>query len=289
MTYLMSDTIKFLSKVSIGIGLSYSSVVFLMVLSLFFPLDNVTGPIAWLGYVFAGGFVYFCVLKRSFKFGSRMVPKICLGVFIGAFFIFVLMWYVSSIPVSLNSLLAVSLFLAIGLIGIYGDKKYRKLGFCFMALSLLFLVCVPLVNVWQIRAGYGHESYPFYYDTIYDVYTIPLILSSLAFFGLGSILILYKQSQTKKNQKTDNSKVTKQEKFNISFKNLGFLFMVFSQLSLIWAAIVYSQRGLRSWEFSTYPSSTLQFVVVGVVLFALGLAFMLKKNEQCLPNHSTNI
>ena len=276
MTYLMSNIMNFLSKVSLGIGLSYSSVVFLMILSLFFPLNNLTGPMAFLGYFSACGFVYLYVLKKSFKFDSSMVPKVCLGVFISAVSTFVLMLQVSSIPVSLPSFFAVSMFLAIGLIGIYGDRQHRKLGFCFMALGLLFLVCVPIVNVWQIRGGYGHEGYPFYYDTIYDVYTIPLILASFAFFGLGSILILYRKSQTQKMQKIDDGTLLEQERFSINFGNLGFSFMVFSQLSLVCAAIVYAQRGLRSWEFSTHPSTALQFVVVAAVLFTLGFSFMLK-------------
>ena len=189
------------------------------------------------------------------------------------------MFNVSSIPVSLPSFFAVSAFLAIGLIGIYGDRKYRKLGFCFLTLSLLFLVCVPIVNLWQIRAGYGDVVRPFYYSTIYSVYTIPLILASFSFFVLGSMLILYKKSQTKKMQNICDTKVIEQEKFNINSKSLGFSVMVFSQLSFIWAAIVYVQRGLRSWEFSTHPLSALQFVAVGVVLFALGYAFMLKKSR----------
>jgi len=297
MTYLMSDIIKFLSNVSIGIGLTYSSMVFLMILSLFFPLNNVTGWIAWLGYVCAFGFAYFYVYKKSFKFDSLMILKSCLGVFFIALFTLVLMFNVSSIPISLPSFFAVSAFLAIGLIGIFGDRKYRKLGFCFLTLSLLFLICVPIVNVWQIRAGYGDVASPFYYSAIYSVYTIPLILTSFSFFVLGTMLILYKKSQTKMIQNMGDTKVIEQEdfklnstcntfgetngveKFKTNFKNLGFSFMVFSQLSFIWAAIVYAQRGLRSWEFSTHPISSLQFVVIGVVLFVLGYSFMLKKSR----------
>jgi len=292
----MSDTVKFLSKASIVIGLTYASIVFLRMLGSFFTLNNVTGFIASMGVVFfASGFVCLYAYKKSFRFDFFMVLKNCSIAFFGVLFAFALMikFYVTGL---LPLLFAVSGFLAIGLVGIYRDRKYRKLGFCFMALSLLFLIGVPLVNVWRLPVGYGTEISPISYHTVYREYTIPLILVSVAFFLLGSILILYKKSQAMKKQNFDDTKVIEQEnikrdstctnqgetngvkKFNVNFKTLGFSFMVFSQLVFIWAAIVY--RSGEAWRGSVpiilnVVDYALPLGLVGVVLFVLGCALML--------------
>ena len=350
--FLLSDIAKFLSNVAMGFGLAYSSMVLLRVLALFFPLNDITGTIAWLVSITAVGSAYFYVYRRSFNVDSLMVLKIFLAVFFiapfsfylipifqftdfgflprvfiasaflvglvgihkdktflkicsGVFFI-ALFSYIIGIktifsPISLlPSSFVVSGFLVVGLVGIYGYEKYRKIGFCCMALSLLFLVWVPIVNVWQIRSGYGGGFFPFVYSALYSVYTIPLILASFAFFVLGSMLILYEKSQTVKVQNLGDTPIVEQETFkrdstgnpqeettalekiNINFKSLGFSLILSSQLSIIWAAIVYVHPGLRSWEFSIDAFSALPFIAIGVALFALGVASILYKKPKKL-------
>lgn len=227
--------------------------------------------------------------------------KICSGVFFIALFSFIIGIKTIFFPISLlPSSFLVSGFLVAGLVGIYGYEKYRKIGFCCMALSLLFLVWVPIVNVWQIRSGYGGELWPFVYSALYSVYTIPLILASFAFFVLGIMLIRYKKAQTAKVQNLGDIPIVEQETFkrdsagnlqeettalekiNINLKSLGFSLILSSQLSIIWAATVYVRWGLRSWEFSIDAFGALPFIAIGVALFALGVASMLYKKPKRL-------
>lgn len=232
-------------------------------------------------------------------YGDRKLLKFCSGVFFIGFLTFIVFRSASSIPFSLRSLFAVSGFLAVGLVGICGDRKYRKLSLCFMALSLLFLVCVPIVNAWQIRRGYGTEWSPFFYSAIYSAYTIPLITVSFAFFVLGSMLILYKRSKTIRNhdlgditaiaqgnQKldptSDNLRADDLKKINTNAKSLGFSVMVLSQLSLIWAAITYTQPEPLSGEVLRYLLMASPFFVVTVVLFTLGFALILYRKSNRL-------
>lgn len=349
MAYLISDIIKFLSNVSIGIGLSFSSMAALALLRLLeIYFESNTSLIAYMGIVlFVLGCGCFYMYKKIFKFDSfpalelcsvilstiltfalmstaqitgflslllatfcfltvaivgiyrnNRVFKICSIVFFSIISFFVLQIFVlHMLPSFFPYLLTASGFLAVGIVGISRDINCRKLGFCFMVLSLLFLVCVPIVNVWQIRGGYGGEGWSFFYRPIYNVFTIPLILVSVVFFVLGSMLILYKRSQTIRRQDLVDATVTEQENFkhdsacstlgetngakkvNITCKSVGFSFMVLSQLSFVWAAIVYTQPGLRSWEFGMYPLNALPFVAIGVALFALGFGLMLYKES----------
>ena len=346
MSTRLSDFIRFLSNISIGIGLAYTSMLGVMALSLFFPVTNVTGTIASLVSIIAIGSTYLYVYRKSFNvdlllilkfclsaffitpFSFYLIPiflfkefflpvislasaflaiglvgihkdkiflKICSGVFFIGLFTFIVFIMTVSVPVSLfPPFLAIPGFLVVGLVGIYGYEKYRKIGFCCMALSLLFLVCVPIVNVWQIQSSYSNELS----SAIYSVYTIPLILASFAFFVLGITLIRYKKSQTINVHNLSDTKVVKQETFkqdstgnlqeettvveknNIDFKNLGFSLILFSQLSIIWAAIVYVQgMGL---EFFPDHLSALPFIAIGVALFALGVASTLYKKPKKL-------
>ena len=294
MSTRLSDFIRFLSNISIGIGLAYTSMLGVMALSLFFPVTNVTGTIASLVSIIAIGSTYLYVYRKSFNVDLLLILKFCLS----AFFITPFSFYLIPIFLFKEFFLPVislaSAFLAIGLVGIYGYEKYRKIGFCCMALSLLFLVWVPIVNVWQIQSSYSNE----FYSAIYSTYTIPLILASFAFFVLGITLIRYKKSQTINVHNLSDTKVVKQETFkqdstgnlqeettvveknNIDFKNLGFSLILFSQLSIIWAAIVYVQgMGL---EFFPDHLSALPFIAIGVALFALGVASTLYKKPKKL-------
>ena len=300
MAYLISDIIKFLSKVSIGIGLTYSSMIFIMILGSFFPLNNVTGSIVCMGLIFfALGIAVIYAHKKSIKLNFLMLVKMCSGFFLSVIFPFTFLYYVFPIGGFVPLLFAAASFFAIGLVGIYGDRQYRKLGFCFLTLSLLFVIGAPLVNVWELPVGYGTEISPITFQPVFREYTLPLILVSVAFFVLGSILILYKKSQTTK-QHLDNTKIIEQEntkcdttcnnqretnavtKSTVNFKNLGFSFMVSSPILVIWAAIIYRSEGV--WR-GTVPV-VLNFVdyalpvgLIGVALFALGFGLMLYKES----------
>jgi hypothetical protein len=353
MSTRLSDFVRFLSNISIGIGLAYASMMSVMALSLFFPVTNDTGTIASLVSFIAVGFAYLHFYRKSFNVDTLTVLKICLaiffiapfsfysiplfeftdfgllpvifsasaflaigivgihrnktflkicsGIFFIALFTFIVGIRIMSIPLSLlSSFLTISSFLIAGLVGIYGYKKYRKIGFCCMALSLLFLVWVPIVNVWQIRSGYGGGRFPFVYSALHSVYTVPLILASFAFFVLGITLIIYKKSQTINVQNLGDTPIAEQETFkqdttgniqeettaagktNINFKSLGFSLILFSQLSIIWAAIFYVYQGFRSWELYIDAFSALPFLTIGVALFALGVASLLYKKPKKL-------
>jgi hypothetical protein len=300
MAYLISDIIKFLSKVSIGIGLTYSSIIFIMMLGSFFPLNNVTGSLVCMGLLFfALGIAVIYAHKKAIKLNFLLLVKFCSGFFLSVIFPFALLYHVFPIGGFVPLLFAASSFFAIGLVGIYGNRKYRKLGFCFLTSSLLFFIGVPLVNVWELPVGYGTEISPIIFQPVFREYTIPLIIVSVAFFILGSILILYKKFQTTK-QNLDDTTILEQEntkcdttcnnqretnavkKSTINFRSLGFSFMVSSPILVIWAAIIYRSEGV--WR-GTVPV-VLNFVdyalpvgLIGVALFALGFGLMLYKES----------
>ena len=223
--------------------------------------------------------------------------KFCSGFFLSVIFPFAFMYYVFPIGGFVPLLFAASSFFAIGLVGVYGDRKYRKLGFCFLTLSLLFFIGAPLVNVWKLPVGYGTEISPITFQPVFREYTIPLIFVSAAFSVLGSTLILYKKSQTTK-QSLDNTTMLEQEnikcdstgnnqtnvvtKSTVNFRNLGFSFMVSSPILVIWAAIIYRSEGV--WRGTVpvvlnYVDYALPVGLIGVALFALGFGLMLYKKS----------
>jgi hypothetical protein len=291
MAYSISGIIKFLSKVSIGIGLTYASMMFVMMLGSFVPLNNVTGSLVCMGLIFSVlGIAVIYAHKKAVKVNFLMLMKFCSGFFLSVIFPFAFLYCIFPIGGFVPLLFAASSFFAMGLVGIYGDRKYMKLGFCFLTLSSLFFIGAPLVNVWELPVGYGTEISPITFQPVFREYTLPLILVSAAFFVLGSMLILYKKSQTMK-QRLDNTMILEQEnvryenavtKSTVNFRSLGFSFMVSSPILVIWAAIIYRSEGV--WR-GTVPVAlnlvdyALPVGLIGVALFALGFGLMLYKES----------
>ncbi len=294
MTFLMSNTIKFLSQVSIGIGLTYS-IINLITKTKLGEILTLEGLI-----LCVLGFACIYAYKKSLKFDFLMVLKICSGVFLSVILSFATIIHICPIQGLMPSLFAASTFFAIGFIGIYGDRKYRKLGFSFMTLSLLFLIGVIIANVYQeVVSRFGST----WISTPYQGYTMPLIIVSIAFFVLGCTLILHKKFQTITKQNLDNTKTLEEKnikcdsnynnqtetslmkKPTINLKSLGFSFIVFSPLIIIWAAILYrpDEVFIGSVPVSIYAvEDALPIGLIGVALFALGFGLMFYKKSMRL-------
>ncbi|MGD9130209.1 MAG: hypothetical protein PVH73_01380 [Candidatus Bathyarchaeota archaeon] len=248
---------------------------------------------------FALGIAVIYAYKKSIKFNSLMLIKTCSGFFLSVICPFAFLYYVFPIGGFVPLLFAASSFFAIGLVGVYGDRKYRKLGFCYLTTSLLFLIGAPFVNFYKINVIDKLREINSV-TAVYREYTLPFILVSIAFFILGCTLILYRKFQTTTKQNLDDVKIAEQEKIKrdstcnnqretngvkrstINFKSLGFSFMVFSPLILIWAAIIYRSAGV--WR-GTVPvvgnlvDCALPVGLIGVALFALGFGLMLYKKS----------
>jgi len=282
----MSNIIKFLSQLSIGIGLTYSTINLITKTKLgeILTLESLI--------LFVLGFAIIYAYKKSLKINLNTVLKICAGVVLSVIVSFAIIFHIFPIQGQVPSIFAASTFFALGLIGVYGHRKYRKLGYCFMTLSVMFLFGgVPFVNVYQEPASRFGSTW---ISAPYQEYTIPFIIFGISFFILGCTLIFYKKylDNTKtfeeKNIKNDTNynKQTQTiltKKPTINFESLGFSFLIFSPLTIIWAAIIYrpDEVFIGGVPVSLYAvADALPVGLIGVALFALGLGLMFYKKTK---------
>jgi hypothetical protein len=289
---LTSKYSKLLIGMSIGIGLGL-----FLILSVSF-MGFLLMPIALAGLVaFVMGVLWFFIERKKIGFG--VVASVLTIVLMPIATIPLYTIYVLSLGVFLQAsfdglalLFLGSGFLAFGLIGVYIEKRPKKLGFFFMVLSLLFLIGVPLANEYNVLATRWFT----WIATPYEGYTIPLILVSFAFFLLGCVLIFYKKSWEMKKWLIDIKTIKldkikqdftreKQEieirakKFGVTSHNVGFICLILSSLSLIGAAAVYAPNGPSPlvWGIMGAPSRecTLALIIMSGAFFAMGFTFLL--------------
>ena len=288
---LMSTYRKYLVSVSIGKGLGFflTSILYCGFLCEPFALAGIVA--------LALGIFWFRKERKKIGIGkhaSELTIVLMLATFpLYGVYMMITAIFLQAIFNGLALLFIGSGFFAIGLISVYIDRKTKKLSFFFMILSLLFLICVPIVNAYQTMAYRGFVGY--WVSTPYQGYTIPLILASAAFFILGCISILRmkfwvtKESSKntkpiEKNKTEPYSTFDKREKvigavFGVSAHNLGFACLVLGSLSLIGAAIAYAPTGVSILTW-TIPSTalggyTLSLIILGSAFFVLGPAFIL--------------
>ena len=188
MLNLTSKYGKLLISISIGIGLG----LFLFASILFGDIETML--FSFIGLVaFMMVILWFLIERKRIGFG--VVASISTIVLIPIATIPLYFIYMNTLGIFLQAvfddlalLFLGSGFLAIGFIGVYIQRKPKKLGFSFLILGFLFLIGVPLVNGYQVMVSRFGSTW---IATPYEGYTIPLILVSVAFFLLGCVSFLH--------------------------------------------------------------------------------------------------
>ena len=299
MINLISKSGKLLIGMLIGTGLG------------FFLLSGITGgflgdPIGHSGLVaFILGVAWFLRERKKIGFGSSVSVFTLVLMPIATFPLYItlsqsLVIFLQASAQDLALMFIGSGFFAVSLAGIYAKKKPEQLGFSFMILSLLFLICVPIINEYQIIVS-RHGFY--WIATPYEGYTIPFILASIAFFALSWASILFVKSgqswqnsneanQIEQDNVKQNSISAEQKELNeirkstITSNGLGLSSLVLSSLCLIGAAVVYAPMGPSPTSYSV-PGTPLEgyalaFVLASAGFFVFGLALMLYQKSKKL-------
>jgi len=260
-------------------------------------------PIAFAGLVaLVSGVLWFFIERKKTGFGKGasvltivLMPIVTIPLYI--IYMQSLGIFLQAVFDGLALLFAGSGFFAVGLIGIYIEKKPKKLGFSFMILSLLFLIGVPLVNEYRVLATRWFT----WIATPYKEYTIPLFLVSIAFFILGCVSIFYERILARRNNLV-NTKTIEQDKtkphltydkeeevigvrkFCVPSCNVGFICLILGSLSIIGAAVVYAPNGPSPLVWGLMSTSieecTLPLIILSIALFFLGSTFMLYEKSK---------
>ena len=288
--------IKFVVGITVGFGLG------------FFLISGMSGwswlnaPFERVGYiVFALGILWFLIERGKMGFGKAasiitiiLLPIVTIPLYI--VHIFTIGILVGAYFEGLALLFVGSGFFAVGLIGAYSNRNPKKIGVYFVFLGLLFLLGVPLVNLYQVTA----QRWGTWIATPYQGYTLPIVLVCAAFCLLGFALTLYARL-SKKSQNVGSVKLVqqgsleqasvcrKQEQTTESakvrnFNKLGFLSMVLSSLSLICAAIAYAPMSPSpiAWSVpeTTFREYTISVIILCVALFVLGFTLMFHQKHR---------
>jgi len=290
---LTANFSKLFISLSLGIGLG----LFLMASFLSFAYWDI--PIGFASIIpFMLGVVW--SLKERKKIGFGAITSIFTIVLIPIAIIPLVFIYGESLGIFLQTGTITGLalhflgsgFFAIGLIRVYIEKRPKQLGFFFTILSLLFLIGVIIVNIYQVLASRFGSTWV---ATPYQGYTISLILVSGAFFLLSCVSFLHMKlglsksveettiiSQERNHGDHTNEKrdgIIWAKKFCISYCDTGFILLIFSSLSLIFAAVLYAPAGpfMGSIPRTSSRELTLPLIIFSIASLTLGFNFILFK------------
>jgi predicted transporter len=248
------------------------------------------------GYaVFALGIVWFLIERGKMGFGKTasiitivLLPIATIPLYI--IHIFVIGISLGAYAEGLALLFVGSGFFAVGLIGVYINRKPKKIGLFFVILGLLFLLGAPLVNAYQVTA----YRWGTWIATPYQDYTLPLVLVCAAFCLFGCASTLYTRL-SRRSQNVGSVELVQQGSFKQvsvcgkqeqtvesvkvkNFNKLGFLCMVLGSLSLICAAIAYAPMSPSpiAWSVpeTTLREYTISLIILCAALFVLGFTLM---------------
>jgi hypothetical protein len=287
MLNLTPKVIKFVIGISVGFGLGF------FLLSGMCSWSWLNAPFERVGYViFALGILWFLIERGKMGFGKAasiitivLLPIVTIPLYI--IHIFTIGILIGAYFEGLALLFVGSGFFSVGLLGAYINRKPKKMGLYFVILGLLFLLGVPLVNLYQVTA----QRWGTWIATPYQGYTLPIFLVCAAFCLLGCASTLYTRLSKKVGsvelvQQESLEQVSvceKQEQTIVSikvrnFNKLGFICMVLSSLSLIFAAIAYAPMSPSpiAWSVpeTTFREYIISMIISCVALFVLGFTFM---------------